>query len=74
MMNITEENDMYYWYNYVTGELDYISMPDCFAAYIPQSPASQALYNLYVDKLHLSPIEAAAKVLEAWLGQQKEDK
>lgn len=58
-----------YWFNYKTGEYEYITCPQDFAPYIPQSPAAQNLYKLYVENMNLSPIEAAQKVLEAAIGK-----
>ena len=58
-----------YWFNYKTGEYEYITCSQDFAPYIPQSPAAQNLYKLYVENMNLSPIEAAQKVLEAACGK-----
>lgn len=59
-----------YWFNYKTGEHENIPTPSDFANYIPQEPAAQSLYSLYIQHMGLSPLEACAKVLEACVGER----
>lgn len=59
-----------YWHNYKTGEAEYIDTPEDFTNYIPQVPAAQKLYKLYVEHMNLLPINAACKVLEVCIGKK----
>lgn len=56
-----------YWFNYKKNDYDFIETPKDFHDYIPQYPAAQNLYGLYI-KMGETPINACRKVLEACLG------
>jgi hypothetical protein len=60
------------WYNYIKEDYEHITTPTDFSAYIPQTAAVQSLYFLYVEHMHLSPLDAAEKVLEICFNSRKE--
>ncbi len=57
------------WHNYRTGGYEIINTPEDFHDYIPQDPAAQSLYDLYIEHLKLSPINAAIKIWSAFCGE-----
>lgn len=58
-----------YWHNFKTGEYELIDTPADFSDYIPQDPAAQGLYSVYIQ-LGDKPLEAALKVLLACVGEK----
>jgi len=59
-----ENKPMESWWNYKTGEFEYVETPTDFTNYIPQLDAAQGMY-LCCIKLGDTPVEAAIKVLTA---------
>ena len=57
-----------YWYNFKTGEYDFIRSPDNMKDYIPQNSAAQGLYDCYI-KMGKSPTEASIETLKACVGE-----
>ena len=61
------------WYNFVTGECDYLSeTPQDFRPYISQNKSAQALYDLLVNHKNKTPLEAVVQVLTACIGGTEE--
>jgi len=60
-----------YWYNFATKAHEYIETPEDFTNYIPQQPAAQGLYQLYIE-MGETPTEAAIKVYTACVGEVRE--
>ncbi len=60
-----------YWFNFKTGEYEYIETPANFENYISQLPAAQGLYKVYLQMGDES-IVAATKVLKATIGEKPE--
>ena len=55
-----------FWYNFKTDAYEpHTEAPADLRDYLPQVPAAQSLYGLYVDDLDKSPLEAAKEVLLA---------
>ena len=57
-----------FWYNFDTDDYDFIETPDDFSSYVPKG-AARNLYHLYIERLDLSPLKAANKVLSACVGE-----
>ena len=75
MSDIQETNDIKqpeaYWYKYKMQEYEYVpDIPILLSDYIPQIPAAQSLYRLYILHMGCAPLEAAAKVLEACIPRE----
>ena len=58
-----------YWYNFVTDEYEYIETPKDFSNYVPQL-GGRGLYELYVNHMGMTPIDAATKVLKISVGKE----
>ena len=77
MSDIQEMNDIKqpgaYWYNYKMQEYECVSgIPIPLSDYIPQIPAAQRLYRLYILHIGCTPLEAAMKVLKACVRQAEQ--
>jgi hypothetical protein len=64
-------NNGTYWHNYVTGEYDYLDMPQTDEEalnYLPQYPAARMLYELQ-RSMGDSILNAMGEVLSACVGE-----
>lgn len=57
-----------YWFNFKTEEYEYIETPNDFHDYISQEPSAQSLYDLYIEHMGKSPLQAALEVLKISAG------
>lgn len=51
-----------FWHNYRTGQSEFIETPTDFSDYVPQI-GGRGLYQLHVDHMGMTPIDACIKVL-----------
>lgn len=70
MYTETIEDKRMKWFNFRTGQYDYIEIPTDFSDYIPQSQAAQGMYRLLVYDMGVTPIEASLRVLNACAGKK----
>jgi hypothetical protein len=63
-----KDNRMF-WYNFATGEYEYIETPEDLSDYVPQI-GGRGLYQVYVEQ-GSKPIDAAKKVLELSAGKEQ---
>ena len=58
------------WYNYRTQQHEWLyETPTDFHDYVSQNQSAQALLDLYINHMGLTPLEAAIKVLKAQIGE-----
>lgn len=56
-----------HWQNFRTGKQDSVTPTD-FSDYIPQFASAQSLYQLYVEDMGYTPLDAAIEVLRVCVG------
>ena len=65
-------NENMYWFNFKTGEHEFVPTPDRFEDYISQDPSAQGLYRVLIQ-MGRTPVDSATHVLKICAGESVEE-